>query len=94
MSSRRDSDPNQRPTVGYFALIFSIAIAILVGVWIYYLLGDTAVSGFSKGLIGVAIIVLMIFVWRLHRWRQRKALELLQRWAEKDDAPPPRPRRD
>jgi hypothetical protein len=43
--------------------------------------------------ISVAIIGLMAFVWRVHRWRQQKALELLQRWADQDDAPPTRPRR-
>ncbi len=96
MSSRRDphSDANQRPTVGYFGLIFTAAIVVLVGVWIYFLLGDSWVDNFGKAVITVVVIAVMIFAWRLHRWRQRKALDLLQRWAEKDEAPPARPRRD
>jgi len=88
-----DSDTNRQPAVRYFGLIFSASIAVLVGVWIYFLIGGTGVNIFTMVVISVAIIGLMAFVWRVHRWRQQKALELLQRWADQDDAPPTRPRR-
>jgi amino acid permease len=89
-----DSDAKGQPAVAYFGSIFIASIMVLVGVWIYFLVGGKAVDVFTKAVITLAIIAVMVFIWRLHRWRQRKALELLQRWAEKDETPPTRPRRN
>ncbi|HVC93570.1 MAG TPA: hypothetical protein VND64_07760 [Pirellulales bacterium] len=95
MSSKHDSNsgPKPQPAVRYFGVIFSASIMVLVGVWIYFLVGGSAVNVFTKAVITAAIIGVMAFVWRVHRWRQQKALELLQRWADKGDSPPTRPPR-
>jgi hypothetical protein len=94
MSSKEnlESPAGQEPGGVMFWLIFAAGVVVLIGVWIYFLLGHTAVGWFGNAVITIAILATLVAAWRWRLSRQRKALELLQRWADQDAAKSARPR--
>ncbi|HEV3006667.1 MAG TPA: hypothetical protein VGX78_19510 [Pirellulales bacterium] len=87
-----DSSAEKEPGGVLFWLIFAAGIVVLLGVWIYFLLGHTAVGWFGNGVISIVVGTALVVAWRWRRSRHRKALELLERWADEDAAKSARPR--
>ncbi|HEV3021435.1 MAG TPA: hypothetical protein VGX76_03175 [Pirellulales bacterium] len=94
MSSKQDLDSSagQEPVGAMFWLIFAAGVVVLIGVWIYFFLGHTAVGWFGNGVITVVVVTALVVALRWRRSRHRKALELLERWADQDAAKSARPR--
>jgi hypothetical protein len=96
MSSKRD--PSEAGELSgadiIFWLVFIASIMVLIGVWIYFLIGGSAVGHFTIGVITLVTLAVLVGAWRWRVLRNRKRLELLALWADNELAKPTRPRRD
>ncbi|HEX7376850.1 MAG TPA: hypothetical protein VF278_07045 [Pirellulales bacterium] len=82
------SAPNPEPTeeASYGGTIVLCGIIALGLTWTYLLFGASGLGWWVKGGATIVIFPTMYFGWR---WRQQKInrqLEVLQRWADDDDA--------
>ena len=90
-SNELDQGPSE-PQSSNVGAILALGIVALGVVWTYIFFGISGVGWWAKA--GATAIILPTMVWAW-RWRQRRInrqIEVLQRWAEKDDASTP-PRR-
>ncbi|HVX14012.1 MAG TPA: hypothetical protein VHC22_22700 [Pirellulales bacterium] len=85
--SSHESDSGTPPRESSNAGTIVLAGIVALGVtWTYIFFGIAALQWWAKGAATVVIFPLMFGAWRWRKMRERKQIEMLQRWADEDDA--------
>ncbi|HET6878576.1 MAG TPA: hypothetical protein VFI31_00290 [Pirellulales bacterium] len=85
--STNESGPGESPQeASYGGAIVLFGIVALALTWTYLLFGGAGLGLLGKGAATIVIFPTMFFAWRWRRRRILKQLEVLQRWADADDA--------
>ena len=83
--------PTDAPShVGAIVLLGIVALGVI---WTYIFIGPTGLEWWGKGAATVVIFPTMIWAWRWRQKRISKQIEVLQRWADEDDAKSEKQRR-
>ena len=85
MSSKESGRPPEAPR-SHAGAIVAVAIVSLGVIWTYIFFGKTALGWWAKGGATVVILAAMIAAWIWRRRRTSQQIELLQRWADHDEA--------
>jgi len=85
MSSNEPGRPPEPPR-SHAGTIVLLAILSLGVVWTYIFFGETALGWWAKGGATVVILVAIAAAWIWRQKRINQQLELLQRWADDDEA--------
>lgn len=81
-----EPEPEAPQEASYAGTIVLCGIIALGLTWTYLLFGTSGLGWWAKGGVTIVIFPAMYFAWR---WRQQKInrqLEVLQRWADDNDA--------
>jgi hypothetical protein len=93
MPSNEPLDPEGGEARSYFGLIMTGAIVATLVVWTYIFFGAEGVNWWGKIAASVFVVAFIAFAWNWRREREKKQLDILQQWADKDSGPPKASRR-
>jgi hypothetical protein len=86
MSTNESGPGTPHDEASYGGAIILFGIVALGLTWTYLLFGRTGLELWGKVAASVVIFPTMYFAWRWRQQRIHKQLEVLQRWADDDDA--------
>ena len=85
-SNESDRGVSPQPPRSHAGTIVLLAIVSLGVIWTYIFFGMGGVRWWIKGGATVVILVLMVAAWIWRQKRISQQLEVLQRWADQDEA--------
>jgi hypothetical protein len=85
-SNEPDRGEPSAPPSSHAGTIVVLAIVSLGVVWTYIFFGMSGVGWWMKGGATVVILALMVAAWSWRQKRISQQLDLLQRWADDDEA--------
>lgn len=92
-SNELEQAPPPETPRSYAGTIIVLGIIALGVVWTYIFFGGKGVGYWAKAGASIVLLVAILWAWRWRQKRVSRQLELLQRWAEDDDAKAARRRR-
>ncbi|HWB11139.1 MAG TPA: hypothetical protein VG826_18060 [Pirellulales bacterium] len=85
-SNEPDRGAPSAPPSSHAGTIVVLAIVGLGVVWTYIFFGMSALGWWMKGAATIVILALMVAAWSWRQKRISQQLDVLQRWADDDEA--------
>jgi hypothetical protein len=93
MSSNELNEGSPEPQQSKVGAILALGIVAMGVIWTYIFFGYDALGWWAKAGVTAVILPTMVWAWRWRRQRISRQLDILQRWADEDDAKASRRRR-